>query len=239
VKRAAGGRGLVVWRRRAVALGAVALALLAGYYLWLRDSSLVAVEEVEVKGLTANQEEITAALQQAAAGMTTLHVDDDALREAVSGFPTVASIKAESSLMHSLTITVTERLPVGVVKDRGDPVPVSAEGYLLRGVDAAGARLPAIDAGIEGPSVDAEGVAQAAILGGAPAELRERIDGAAFDPDRGGVVVELEGAPEIRFGDGSDAERKWNAAAAVLGGPAVGSPGYLDVSIPERAVTGG
>jgi hypothetical protein len=53
------------------------------------------------------------------------------------------------------------------------------------------------------------------------------------------VVIELEGAPEIRFGDGADAERKWRAAAAVLAGPPIGSPEYLDVSVPERAVSGG
>ena len=46
------------WRRRAFILAAVALVLAAGYFLWFRDSSLVAVEEVKVEGATANQEEI-------------------------------------------------------------------------------------------------------------------------------------------------------------------------------------
>jgi cell division protein FtsQ len=230
----------VVWRRRAVALGAVALVLVAGYYLWLRDSSLVAVKEVEVKGVTANSEEITAALTAAGEDMTTLHIQDDELREAASAFPTVATVRADATLLHKLTVTVTERLPVGVVMERGEPIPVSADGYLLRGIDPSGERLPSIESGVDGARLDTEGLAQASILGGAPDELRERIDGAVWDIDRGGVVVELDAeSPELRFGDGSDAENKWEAVAAVLGGPTVGSPAYVDVAVPERSVTGG
>ena len=46
----------VVWRRRVLAGVVVAIALVAGYFFWFRDSSLVAVEEVEVKGATTNQD---------------------------------------------------------------------------------------------------------------------------------------------------------------------------------------
>ena len=81
--------------RRWIAVGALVVAVLAcGYWFWLRDSALVAVEEVEVRGATANAEQVNEALEQVATEMTTLHVDDAKLAQAVAGFPTVASIAA-------------------------------------------------------------------------------------------------------------------------------------------------
>jgi cell division protein FtsQ len=235
-------RGLsqqLVWRRRAIALALVAAALLAGYYLWLRDSSLVAVEEVQVEGATANRDQVAAALEREAKEMTTLHIDDEKLRDTASAFPTVASIKADASLLHSLTITVTERLPVARVESDGEQLAVSADGYALAGVKVDPAKLPPLQAGVESTRLDEAGQDQAAIVGAAPAELRERVDSVRFDPELGGVVVEIEGAPELRLGDGGDGEAKWEAVAAVLANPDLGSPAYLDASVPERPVTGG
>lgn len=227
--------------RRLAAVGLlIAVALACGYWFWLRDSSLVAVEEVEVRGATANAEQIRAALEQAAGGMTTLHVEDDELARAVSGFPTVASIAAESSIPDKLTVTVTERLPVAVVKVEGEPVGVSSDGLLLTGLDVRGQGLPRIEADdVRNGRLGAEGAAQAAIMAGATEELRKRVVEAAWDDERGEVVVELENAPEARFGDGSDAERKWQALAAVLLSEEFPGATYVDVSVPERPVSGG
>ena len=230
----------VARRRLVAAVVLILLVLLAGYRFWLRDSSLVAVDKIEVRGLTANQDQVTASLQSAASEMTTLHIDDEALRDAVSRFPTVASIKADATLPDRLTITVTERLPVATVRVDGEPTAVSADGLLLPGLSVRGQGLPALDvAEAKGPQLDDEGTAQAAIVGAAAQQLRERIDGIAWDSERGGVVVDLQGAPELRFGDGSEAEAKWEAAAAVLLDPELGSPAYVDVSVPGRTVTGG
>ena len=229
----------VVWRRRAAAAALVAVVAIAGYYLMLRDSSLFAVDKVEVEGATVNREEVAAALQSVASEMTTLHVDDEKLREAVSRFPTIASIKADSSLPDTLRVTVTERLPVARVVDGDEELAVSADGYVLPGVEVDRGALPPIETGVEAGRVDTEGAEQAEIAGAAPGELRERIEAIQFDPERGGVVVAIEGAPELRLGDGSEASEKWDAVVAVLSNPDLGSPAYLDASVPERPVTGG
>jgi cell division protein FtsQ len=231
-------KGTRVLRRRLVAIGAVAVILIAGYMLFLRNSSLFSVDEVEVTGVTANQERISAALVRAAEDMTTLHVRDDELRKAVSTFPTVAALTTDADLPHGLKIEVTERLPVAVAKIEGEPTPVSADGYLLTGLEFDPKQLPSLDPGqTESPRLATEGAAQAAILGAAPEELRERLRSAIWDPDRE-VVVDLDGAPEIRFGDGSDAGSKWQAAITVLAN-LEGSPAYIDVSTPTRPVSGG
>lgn len=232
-----------IWRRRAVALALIATALLALYFLWFRDSSLVSVDEVKVEGASANGEQIAAALEDAAGEMTTLNVDEQRLAEAVARFPTVASIQTDASLPHTLTITITERLPVGVLKVAGEPVAVASDGVLLRGLDARGAKLTPLEPEGElqagGTTLSDEGIAQATVLGAAPGELRERVERVLWDAERGGVVVALEASPELRFGDEADAEDKWRAAVAVLASHDLGSPGYVDVSVPGRAATGG
>lgn len=228
-------------RRRLVAAAAlIALLLFAGYRFWLRDSSLVAVDEVEVKGLTANEDEVTASLESAATQMTTLHIDDAKLRDAVSRFPTVASIRADATLTDKLTITVTERLPVAIVKVDGESTAVSSGGLLLPGLSVRGQGLPTLDVGeVKGGRLDGEGTAQAVIVGAAPRDVREKIDGIAWDSERGGVVVDLESAPELRFGDGTEADSKWKAVAAVLLDSDRQPSAYIDVSVPGRTVTGG
>ena len=228
-----------IWRRRAILAGVIALVVVLGYMLWLRDSSWFAIEEVQVEGLTANQEEISAALAEASKDMTTLHIRDDELRDAVSQFPTVASIKADATLLHKLTIEVTERLPVAVARVDGRDVAVSEDGFVLVGVDFDPKELPSLDPGeTEGAVLSDEGAAQAAIVGAAPDDLKDRLKEAAWDEERGGVVIDLDGAPELRFGDGEDAEDKWKAVAAVLTDPELGAPFYVDVSVPERPVAG-
>ena len=52
-------------------------------------------------------------------------------------------------------------------------------------------------------------------------------------------MVEVVGAPEARFGDGADGDLKWEALAAVLLDPEGSAASYIDVSVPERAVSGG
>jgi cell division protein FtsQ len=228
-------------RRRLVAAGAVAVVILAGYLVFLRNSSLFAIDEVEVSGVTANQERITQALARAAEDMTTLHVREDDLRKAVAGFPTVATLTTDTDFPHGLRIEVTERPPVAVAKVEGEPTPVSADGYLLTGVDFDPKELPSLDAGPgEGSRrLGAEGGAQAAILGATPGELRPRLRAATWDLDRGGVVVDLDGAPELRFGEGDKASSKWQSVVTVLADRDLGAPGYVDVSVPERPVEGG
>jgi cell division protein FtsQ len=230
-----------VWRRRALLFAIVATVLVAGYILWFRDSSLVAVDEVEVEGATTSQEEIQGALEQASEGMSTLNVDEQALARSVSGFPTVASITVDATPPGKLTVTVRERLPVAQINVDGERVAVAGDGTLLPGFEVEGEGLPPLDedaAARDDGVLNDVGTAQAAVLGGAPDELRDRIEGAEWDPERGGVVITVEGTPEIRFGDGTDVENKWKSAVIVLS-KAEGAPAYVDVSVPGRPVSGG
>jgi cell division protein FtsQ len=229
-----------IWGRRLLAVGGVAVVLLALYLFLIRESSLFSVKKIEVTGVTVNQAQITAALQREAAKMTTLHVRDDKLRAAVGGFPTVGAIKIDASPPHDLKIEIIERKPVAVIDVGSEKIPVSADGYLLRGERAEPGLVP-IDPsqGVSGNRLLGADLDQAALLGALPAQLRSGVKGSSVDTEAGGVVVSLRNGIDLRMGDGSDAAAKWAAAAAVLSEPDLGSPGYIDVSVPSRPVAGG
>ena len=229
-----------VIRRRLLAAAVVLLVLYGGYMLWFRNLSLFAINDVTVEGATTKEREIRSAVEQVAGDMTTLHIKDGELQDAVARFPTVASVGASTSFPHGLEVTITERLPVAFIRVGGTETAVSADGYLLTGADFDAKALPRIvGAAAHGVRLDDDAAAQAAILGATPGPLRNHITATTWDDERGGVVVDLKNGPEVRFGDGLRAQDKWKAVVAVLSGDERGSPSYLDVSVPDRPVSGG
>src|SRR4051794_1573222 len=227
-------------RRRILAAAVALLALYGLYMFWFRDLSWFAIHDVTINGATTNERQIQSAVEQVADDMTTLHINDGELRDAVAHFPTVASVGAGTSFPHGLEVTITERLPVAFVRLHGQETPVSADGYLLAGADFDAKALPRIEgAAAHGVRLDEDAAAQAAILGATPGPLRNHVTASTWDDERGGVVVDLKNGPEVRFGDGLRAQDKWKAAVAVLSGDERGSPSYLDVSVPDRPVSGG
>src|SRR5918995_4428941 len=115
-----------------------------GGWTWLRDSSLAAVREVEITGSTSSEEaRVRAALDAAARDMTTLHGREDALRDAVAQYSSVAAIEVRADFPHTLKIHVVENVPVAVLVSGDREIAASGDGLLLRGVVADG-DLPVI-----------------------------------------------------------------------------------------------
>jgi cell division protein FtsQ len=222
-----------------VALAAGALAW--GYLGWFRDSSLVAVRDVTVEGVTSTDDgRIVAALTSAAKEMTTLHVRMEPLVAAASQFPTVASVSADANFPNGLTVHVTERRPVLIATADGHEVPVASDGTVLTGLPVEGHSLPALRVDSIPASGRLEGTAlhEALVVGAAPPPLLKLIEGATLSP-RYGIEVSLRGGIPVRFGHASQASEKWAAAAAVLADPKLTSVSYVDVRVPRRPAAGG
>jgi cell division protein FtsQ len=228
-------------RARLAAVGmAVTLAVLGGlYFFWLRDSSLVRVEHVRVTGVTgANAQRIAARLTAAARGMTTLNVDDDALREAVAAFPAVQSVHTDAGFPHSLKIIVSERVPVAALTAGGRSIAVASDGTVLPGPGTRS--LPAIPMRElpTGAHLTNLGTLRAlAVLTAAPPQLRARVQ--ELEKGKGGLRAVLRGGGTLVFGGPNLLAAKWLAAAAVLGDPSARGARYVDVRIPRRPVAGG
>ena len=229
----------VLSRRRLLAIAFLAVAAVAAYMLWFRHSSLVAVEDVDIRGVSYSEPAIRTALEGAADGMSTLDPDVAALERSVRGFPTVGSISVETDFPHGLRIEVAERAPVAIVGE-GEGVPVAGDGTVLSGIDTGDLELPAIETRSVPASgaLEGAGLAQAEILGAAPDPLRPAIRGIGVDREHG-VEVYLAADVELRFSDSRDAEAKWAAAAAILADPKLDQISYIDLRLPGRPAVGG
>lgn len=221
-----------------IAAGVVALAVLAGGWLWLRSSSLVAVEKVKVSGVHGTGgAAIRSTLRNVAFDMTTLNVDRQALQESVARFPVVKSLDVRTDFPHGLYIKVIERKPVAALAGSSVPVAVAADGVLLKGETTSGlplvtARIPYGTARLRGGTA----LEQVRLLAAAPEHLRRRVSAIRAVP--GGYVVNVAGYPELRFGPSERVESKWAAASRILGDPSVAAATYVDLRVPERPAVG-
>jgi len=228
-------------RRRLVIAALVTAVLGAGYMLWLRDSGLVAVKEVEVTGLTGRDaDRVRTALDGAARGMTTLHVDRDALEVAAAPFPVVRAIEVETDFPSGLRVTVIEQRPVAVLVSGERRIPVAGDGSVLSGLPTEGS-LPEIHTAVAIPAAQLEPGATldaARVAGGAPGVLVTRLDQVEREESRG-LVVSVEDGPELIFGTAERLTAKWAAAVRVLADPDAAGAEYLDLRLPERPAAGG
>lgn len=231
-------------RLRTLLAALLALALLAAGWFWLRDSSLVQVETVEVSGVAGapgtQGARVRAALEEAAHSMTTLHVRRDALDTAVAAYPLVKRIEVSTDFPSTMRIHVVTNVAVGAVLVDGQRTAVTSDGTLLRGVPVPG-RLPQIpveQAPVGGRLTEPAAQAAVAALGAAPSALRTRVSGIVTTPEHG-LEIQLAHGPALWFGAGERLAAKWAAAAAVLADSDAAGASSIDVSAPERPAVGG
>lgn len=130
--------------------------------------------------------------------------------------------------------------PTSMIGSGSSAVGVAADGTVLSWLPLpADASLPQLSLATapEGPRLAGPALQQARVLGAAPAALRPYIASSFFGAS--GVDVELKAGVELRFGDASQAARKWKAAAAVLANPSVTSLDYVNLLAPGHPTIGG
>jgi cell division protein FtsQ len=224
---------------RAVAGCAAVLALLGGGWLWLRDSSLVAVRQVSVSGLTGpDAPRVRAALQDAARDMTTLHVRSSQLTTAVEPFPAVSAVEAHADFPHRLRIVVHEHAPVGAIAIGSQRLAVAADGTLLRNTPTRGLAVIAMPVSPGGDRLtDRDALRATALLAAAPGPLRPKIRRVYMGPR--GLTAPLLNGPVLYFGGADRVRAKWTAATVVLADRSSAGATYVDLRLPERPAAGG
>jgi cell division protein FtsQ len=231
---------MVLASRKATVAAAALLALvvLGAMFLWLRDSSLVGVRQVDITGVTGSQaEEIRGALTDAGRDMTTLHVREDALRDAVQAYPVVRELHADADFPHRLRITVNSYDPIGSMEIGGRSVAIARDGTVLDGTPTKGLTAIAATGSAAGTKITGtEATKLVRLLAAAPAPLRSRALRAYKGPN--GLAVDLRDGPRVDFGDLTLLEAKWLSAAAVLADADSRGASYVDVRLPERPVAG-
>ncbi|MBJ7355123.1 MAG: hypothetical protein JHC98_09875 [Thermoleophilaceae bacterium] len=218
----------------------VLAAVLAGAFMLVRNSGLVAVQQVKVVGLSGYYDKkARSAVVAEALQMTTMNFDPARIEEAASGFVDVAGVTVETDFPHRATIYLKVRRPVLVARLNGRTVTLSQNGEVITSA-APVAGLPKIEASgnvVDGRVTGGKALSAAKLLGAAPDVLMRKVD--AIKWGRFGIVVSMQKGPDLYFGTSADARLKWRDAATVLASDAAAGAAYLDLRVPGRPAVGG
>jgi cell division protein FtsQ len=228
------------WMRLTLIAAMISLPLLGGGWLWLRQSSFVAVQRVEVSGVHGPEAgAIDTALVAAARQMSTLDVHIGALRAATASFPVVREVRARPRFPHALDVEVIEQLPVAALVVNGTRTAVAADGVVL-GTQLLSGSLPSVSgskAPAPGKHVTGAGLREAlTVLGAAPAPFGRLIE-RVFTGYKG-LTVTMRNGLLVYFGDAVRPHAKWLSLARVLADPSSAGAAYVDVRLPARPAAG-
>jgi Cell division protein FtsQ len=163
-------------------------------------------------------------------------------RSIAIGLMVVVAALAYWSLIRGRTVEAQLRMPraTATIGTGSDAIAVGPRGQILAWLSLSEElqlpRLP-LSSVPQGGRLAGPVLQQARVLGAAPATLRPYIESSYYGES--GVDVELRSGIELRFGDASQAARKWKAAAAVLADPSITALDYVDLHAPRRPAVGG
>lgn len=227
--------------RRSFVAGLAVLALALGGYLIARETSLFAVDRIEVQG---GSPQLAAQVRQALGsfvGRPLVGLDGAAVLGRVDALPTVVRASYDRAFPHTLRITVVPEQPASVLRRGPESWLVSARGRVMQRL-AGGAlpRLPRIWLSTHtrvqtGAEVSGAGTAVAARALGLSGAFAARVDSAAVTG--GTLVFHLRSGLELVLGNAADVKLKVAVAARVLALLPSGST-FVDVSSPGRPVAG-
>jgi cell division protein FtsQ len=230
---------------RSLALGFALIAVAVGLYFAARGTSVFAVHEVEVQGAPPRvAAQVQAALERPLEGASLLEVSQADIDRALAGVPDVQATGYDRAFPRTLHVAVFAERPVAVLRRGGDAWLVSERGRVLRELGPQRpAALPRIwvahlAAPPEGRLLRSEdafrpAIALGAVLAG-DREFLARIREARLR--EGEIDLVLRNGVEVRLGPPHDVPLKAAVAQEVLAALPGANGGYLDVSVPERAV---
>lgn len=227
---------------------AIAFALVTaavGAYSAARFTSLFAVESLVVRGASpALADEVRETLEPAL-GRSLLALDLAHLEATVLEIPDVASVRFDRAFPHGLVATVERERPAAVLRQGRNAWLLSRRGRVLRVLARGAARgfpriwVPgsieiAVGARLAEPPVAVALAALRPLRRDFPVRVRDVTV-------RDSLVLGLATGIELRLGTELDIALKLAVAASILPSlppPSQGGPEYLDLSVPERPVTG-
>lgn len=209
----------------------------AGALVWLvYFSSVLGVHHVAVDGTSLLDSEQVRAAAGVAPGEALASLDLEEVGDRVAALDPVAAVEVERSWPRGLSIVVTEREPVAVVRRGGVLSGMDAGGVLFRTYDRKPRGLPLVDAealeALEAAGRDdalAEVATAVAALEPAVARRVDHVEVASRDA----IVLVLDGGDRVTWGSAEDSDLKGQVLAVLLEEEASG----YDVSVPGQPTT--
>jgi cell division septal protein FtsQ len=228
---------------RSLLVAFAAVAAIVGGYFAARETSMFAVQRIEVTGARPSVIQRVDAALAPLDGTSLLSLSTSDLDARLSPLRDISLVSYDRAFPHTARIVVSAERPVAVLRRGSQSWIVTERGRVLDSIgDPGESALPRIweaDAPVPGPGAlltADDALRPARLLGGvlsADPALFERIREARFAD--GGLALVLGTGTEIRLGDADELALKLAVAEHVL---AAAGPGmqYVDVSVPERAV---
>jgi cell division protein FtsQ len=227
--------------RRSLAVGFGVLAVALGGYFIARETSLFAIDRIEVHGGSARvAAEVRRALASVA-GRPLVGLDGSTVLQKVDALPTVVSATYDRAFPHTLSITVVPERPAAVLRRGPDSWLVSARGRVMQSLPATALpRLPRVWISNRttvrvGDELGVAGATPAAHAVGLAGGFAARVASASYA--NGTLVFHLHSGLDVLLGTAGDIKLKVAVAERVLPMLPAGST-FLDVSSPGRPVSG-
>jgi hypothetical protein len=226
--------------RRSFALGLGIFTFALGGYLLARETSLFAIDRIEIQGGSGQVAGQVRRALASFAGRPLVGLDGSAVLQRVDALPTVVRSTYDRAFPHTLRITIVPERPAAVLRSGRESWLVSARGRVMERLPSRTASsLPRIWVAAHtspqvGQTLGATAGTPARALGLA-GPFAARIATASYA--NGALVFHLRSGLQVLLGDGGDLKLKLAVAQRALALVPAGST-YLDVSIPGRAVAG-
>jgi cell division protein FtsQ len=227
--------------RRSLVVGLGVLALALGAYVVARETSLFAIDRIEVKGASP---QVAGQVRQALSsvvGKPLVGLDGSAVLRQVDALPTVVSASYDRAFPHTLRVIVVPERPAAVLRRGPESWLVSARGRVIERLSANNLpTLPRVWLSTHTPvrtgaELSAAGTAIAARAVGMAGAFAARVASASYTG--GELAFHLRSGLELLLGNGADVALKVAVAGRVLTQLPPGST-FVDVSVPGRPVSG-
>jgi cell division protein FtsQ len=226
-------------RATAIALAVVTLAV--GVYLIGRETSLFAVDTIDVRGAPSDVAgQVRAALADFRGG-SLVTLDGVAVERRLAALPVVADARYDRDFPHTLRIFVKPERPVAVVRRGPDSWLVSARARVISslrlGEESALPRIWVVRRVSVSPGGTLGGDPARAVRAAAPL-VRSPLDGrvAAVRATPHQLTLVLRSGVELRLGNGHNLPVKLVIGARIAAAERNVS-GYVDLTVPDRPVS--
>ena len=224
-------------RRNAWIAAGSAIVLTGLFFAFLFFSPALALKTVVVEGTSLLPRAEAEAALEPLKGQTLPSISDADVAALLQDRPEIESIDVAAQPPSTLTVTVTERIPVAVLQDGAQHVLVDKEGRRLAvAADRAAVPLPLIAGGSEAvnagvfPSITS-------VLAALPPEVLGRLESASAQTVDS-VELKLNSGQTVFWGSGDGNAAKARVLEALLNMAPTDPPVQVyDVSAPDRPVT--
>lgn len=226
---------------RAVLVSLVIVALAAGVYLLARETSLLGIRTVDVRGAPPDVAARVRAALQPFMGASLVTLDRARVERTLAELPVVAYASYDRDFPHTLRVFVRAERPVAVVRRGPSSWLVSARGRVMEQLPQGGRRdlpriwlKPSVRIALGGTVAGDARRAVAAVSPLAQSLLARRVATVRAGPDE--LTLVLRSGLELRLGDLRNLPVKLAIGARIAHvlGPATG---YVDLAVPGRPVS--